>query len=69
MFATYGIPDTVVSDNGSCMCADLEFTRFLQRNGICYAMSVPYHPASDGLTERAVQTLTSGTSRQLQWAH
>ena len=33
-----------------------EFEDFTKQNGICHVRSAPYHPASNGLVERAVQT-------------
>ena len=46
----------VVSDNGSAFTS-LEFCTFLKKNGIKQITSAPYHPATNGLAERAVQTL------------
>jgi len=45
----------LVTDNGSVFTSD-EFTRFVKQNGIRHVRSAPYHPASNGLVERAVQT-------------
>ena len=55
IFATYGIPETLVSDNGSAFTS-AEFQEFAKRNGIRHITASPYHPASNGLAERAVQT-------------
>ncbi|KAK3089020.1 hypothetical protein FSP39_000173 [Pinctada imbricata] len=55
IFSTHGIPDTIVSDNGPSFTSR-EFKQFLQRNGIKQINSAPYHPASNGLAEKAVQT-------------
>ena len=62
MFATHGIPDTLVSDNGSVFTSR-EFQQFVQSNGIKHITTAPYHPASNGLAERAVQTLKSGLKK------
>lgn len=56
VFATHGLPETVVSDNGTAFTS-AEFRTFLKRNGIRQITSAPYHPATNGLAERAVQTL------------
>ena len=55
IFATHGLPDTIVSDNGPTYTS-FEFQKFIQGNGIRHVFSLPYHPASNGLAERAVQS-------------
>ena len=55
MFAAHGLPDLVVSDNGTAFTS-AEFRSFLSANGIRQVTSAPYHPASNGLAERYVQT-------------
>ena len=55
MFAAHGLPDLVVSDNGTTFTS-AEFRSSLSRNGIRHVTSAPYHPASNGLAERYVQT-------------
>ena len=59
LFATHGIPELLVSDNGTAFTSE-EFRVFLTVNGIRYARVSPYHPASNGLAERAVQTFKQG---------
>ena len=54
-FASHGLPEIVVSDNGSNFVSS-EFKSFLQKNGIKHITSAPYHPSTNGLVERAVQT-------------
>ena len=55
LFAAYGLPEQVVSDNGPQFTAD-EFAIFLIQNGIKHIRCAPYHPASNGAVERFIQT-------------
>ena len=59
---THGIPDSIVSDNGSCFTSN-EFQAFCTANGIQHIRVAPYHPSSNGLVERAVQTLKGGLAK------
>ena len=59
LFAASGIPDLIISDNGTSFTSD-EFKQFIHRNGIRHWTSAPYHPATNGLAERAVQVIKSG---------
>lgn len=61
-FARYGMPEMIVTDNGSCFKSK-EFEQFLLSNGIKHVTSAPYHPASNGLAERAVQILKQGLKK------
>ena len=56
VFATHGLPEVLVTDNGTPFTS-AEFAAFTQMNGINHVTSAPYHPASNGLAERGVQTL------------
>ena len=56
LFARSGIPKQIVTDNGAQFTSD-EFRAFVTANGIKYFRSAPYHPATNGLAERFVQTL------------
>ena len=56
MIATHGIPDVIVSDNGTVFTSD-EFETFMRLNGIRHVRSAPYHPSTNGLAERAIQIL------------
>ena len=59
---THAIPDIIVSDNGSYFTSQ-EFELFGRSNGITRIKSAPYHPASNGLGERMVQTLKQGLKK------
>ena len=63
IFTTFGIPEVLVSDNGPNF-SSAEFGAFLRRNGIQHKLSAPYHSASNGLAERAVQTFKKGMKKQ-----
>ena len=52
MFARYGVPEQLISDNGP----QLEFDMCMKANGVKHIMTLPYHPSSNGEAERFVQT-------------
>lgn len=54
-FAVHGLPDTLVTDNGPSFTSEC-FAQFTAVNGIVHLTSAPFHPASNGLAERTVQT-------------
>ena len=54
--SVHGIPEQIVTDNGPQFVAE-EFDEFTNRNGIKHAKSAPYHPASNGLAERFINSL------------
>ena len=55
MFAAYGLPQQIVSDNGPQFVSG-EFEAFMKANGIKHTRCTPYHPASNGEAERFVRT-------------
>ncbi|KAL3974523.1 interleukin 1 receptor-like 1 [Sarotherodon galilaeus] len=64
IFATHGLPEAVVMDNGPTFTSGI-FQEFMERNGIRHIRTAPYHPASNGLAERAVETLKDGLKKML----
>ena len=56
MFARHGLPEQLITDNGP-QFTSTDFKQFLKGNQIKHILSAPYHPASNGLAERFVQTL------------
>lgn len=56
IFKHYGEAEMLVSDNGPPFCS-AEFKKFCEEADIMLKHSPPYHPQSNGLAERNVQTL------------
>ena len=54
-FAHFGYPPTLVTDNAPTFTSE-EFQEFLRERGILHIRGAPYHPATNGLAERLVQT-------------
>ena len=62
VFARNGLPEQLVNDNGPQFTAK-EFQLFIKKNVVKHVTSAPYHPATNGLSERFIeiikQSLTS----------
>ena len=59
IFARYGLSSTLVSDNRTCFTSQ-ELKDFLKVNSIQHIKTAPYHPQSNGLAKRMVQTFKKG---------
>ena len=62
LFAQFGLPETIVTDSSSCFVS-ADFQYFLTMNGIKHITSAPYHPSTNGLTERAIQIVKKGLKK------
>ncbi|KAI5747679.1 hypothetical protein M8J77_017390 [Diaphorina citri] len=56
LFARFGLPDYLVSDNGSPF-QSRDFATFLKNNGIVHRTSPPYYPQCNGQAESAVKII------------
>ena len=64
LFASYGLPEEVVSDNGPQFTSSV-FKSFLKNNGVKQTLSPPYHPALNGAAEQSIQILKRSLERQV----
>lgn len=56
VFARCDLPQEVVSDNGPHFTS-AKFQNYMAVSSIIHLMGAPYHPQSNGLAEKAVQTV------------
>jgi transposase InsO family protein len=64
IFAVYGLPEEVVSDNGPQFTAN-EFVEFMTKNGIKHTLVPPYHPQSNGAAERSMSVVKEALAKQV----
>ena len=62
LFTQFSIPETIVTDNGTCFVST-EFKTFLASNGIKCITSASYHPSLNGLAKQAVQVVKRGLKK------
>ena len=65
IFARFGLPRQVVSDNGPQFTSS-EFQQFISSNLVKHITTAPYHPSSNGAAERMVQTVKQAVRAGLQ---
>ena len=54
-FAQFGLPISIVSDNGPCFTSQ-EFKEFTKNSGVRHITTAVYKPSTNGLAEKMVQT-------------
>jgi len=64
-FANFGLPEEIVSDN-SLQFSSQDFELFHTNNGIKQMCTSPYHSASNGAVERAVQAVKQPMAKMVQ---
>ena len=64
LFAAYGLPEVLVSDNGGTFLAE-EFQDFLKKNRVIHKLIPPYHACSNGAAEKTVQTVKKALLKQV----
>lgn len=64
IFAYFGLPKTIVSDNGPPF-GSKEFLKFCSNNSITCLKSPPYHPQSNGWAECGVRTVKQSLRKML----
>ena len=64
IFARYGIPETVVSDNGPQYASE-EFSKLGAEYSFSHITSSPHFPQSNGHVERSVQTVKNMLMKSL----
>ena len=64
IFARFSLPEQILTDNGSQFVSE-EFQEFTRSNGIQHIKIAPYHPRSNGMAERFVQTFKTAMRKKV----
>ena len=64
IFARFGLPEQILTDNGPQLVSE-EFQEFTRSNGIQHIKIAPYHPRSNGMAERFVQTFKTAMRKMV----
>lgn len=64
MFSKFGMPYTIVSDNGTCFTSK-QFSEFCNNNGIVHITSPAYHAPSNGQAENSVRIFKKMFEKEL----
>ena len=62
IFASHGLPMTLVSDNGTPFLSS-EFSNFMKAIGIVHCCVPPNHPSLNGLAENMVKSVKQSLSK------
>ena len=64
ILARFGLPEQILTDNGPQFLSE-EFQEFTRSNGIQHIKIAPYHPRSNGMAERFVQTFKTAMRKMV----
>lgn len=65
LFATHGLPDVIVSDNGTAFMS-AEMKEFLKFNAINFIYTAPYHPAHNCRAKKRVREFKAALKKQIK---
>ena len=63
--ALMGLPRTIVTDNGTPFTRE-QFETFCKMSGTKHICTSPYHPSSNGMAEKAVQSIKSALKKNTE---